>query len=117
MTLLKSLRSWYRHVCTDNLYTWCGVTYHIRIVVHVLTVVGSILQTVRADVYLYKRLGTWVSLPPLAVAQRMEVTVGKGRGGVTLTLTLNLTLKDASDHRGLTLTLTLTLTLKDVSYH
>ena len=27
-----------------------------------------------------------VSLPPLAVAQRMEVTVGKGRGGLTLSL-------------------------------
>ena len=33
-----------------------------------------------------------ISLPPLAVAQRVEVTVGKGRGRVALTLTL----KDAS---------------------
>ena len=56
--------------------------------------VGSILRTVRADADLYKRIGTRVSLPPLAVAQRMEVTVGKGRGGVTLALTL----KDASYH-------------------
>ena len=37
-----------------------------------------------------------VSLPPLAAAQRMEVTVAKGRGRVTLILTL--TLKDASYH-------------------
>ena len=37
---------------------------------------------------LYKRIGTRVSLPPLAVAQRMEVTVGKRSGGVALTLTL-----------------------------
>ena len=54
------------------------------------------MQTVRADADLYKRIGTRVSLPPLAVAQRMEVTVGKGSGGVALTLTL--TLKDASYH-------------------
>ena len=44
------------------------------------------------DVDLYIRIGMRVSLPPLAAAQRMEVTVGKGRGGVTLTL------KDASYH-------------------
>ena len=54
------------------------------------------MRTARADVDLYKRIGTRVSLPQLAVAQRMEVTVGKGRGGVTLTLTLIL--KDASYH-------------------
>ena len=53
---------------------------------------GTILRTVRADADLYKRIGMRVSLPPLAVAQRMEVTVGKGRGGVALTL------KDASYH-------------------
>ena len=58
--------------------------------------VDSILWTIRADADLYKRIGTRVSLPPLAVAQRMEVAVGKGRGGVTLTLTLIL--KDASYH-------------------
>ena len=46
------------------------------------------------DEDLYKRRGMCVSLPPLVVAQRMEVTVGKGRGGVALTLTL----KDASYH-------------------
>ena len=56
--------------------------------------VGSILRTVRADADTYKRIGTHVSLPPLAAAQRMEVTIAKGRGEVTLTLTL----KDASYH-------------------
>ena len=59
-----------------------------------IIVVGSILRTIRADANLYKRIGTRVSLPPLAAAQRMEVTVGKGRGEVTLTLTL----KNASYH-------------------
>ena len=56
--------------------------------------IGSILWTIRADAYLYKRIGAHVSLPLMAAAQRLEVTVAKGRGGVTLTLTLIL--KDAS---------------------
>ena len=36
---------------------------------------NSTLWTVRAVTDLYNRIGTCVSLPPLAVAQRMEVTV------------------------------------------
>ena len=67
-----------------------------HIYVTLVWLVGSILRIIRADADLYKRIGTRVSLPPLAVAQGMEVTVGKGRGVVALTLTL--TLKDASYH-------------------